>query len=735
MNLVQYINDYFRATFETKPSVISGSGGCLFISGEYGIGKTHLAQIAWNRISAHSDDTVHRLLLDVPRENFLTMYREYLIDQIDHNDLFERVEDYYRYIVAAEFTGPDNRGSADPIAEGLKRRELDPQPVVQKLGLVESTLRADLHRKLRLVTEARKFSVALSLILDPDYSDAVWEWLQGHPPSTLLRERGVTEAIDSDRAALDALGVLAFVYGRIGHRMAFVVDDLHVIMSDLEERRVPFLQAFERLVNVFIDVGGLLVVCGTPEVEEALSRSTRDRMQVIRPNRFTAKHTEKYIEDSMPENPSLFAPGAAAYITELADGLPRRILQLIDQAVEIAARNRSRVSDATVRAAVRAEYEQVPLDEVRRMVWRTLEAEGRPFSADQPAGEGGGAIIDAWMPIGTQAAVAVIVVGALLISEQIPAIDLKVSAARSAVPDCEVILVVNGYVAASLRTDVSFITGRQPLVFESRGFPGEFREATRAVIGKVENALQEDVLAVVKRQVDRIGLQQAYGQTLIEQLAGMFDTQRAESDRRLNAIQGELAELSRSAAGSRPGQADGAPVRAARPPGLPDDVRMLFDTALDAVEQVSDVGGLFRAEFDAVTAEPPASGGGDMPLSRLLTAPEMFRSFGVAMLLRRLIETFRDSVGEWFGSIRATGAGGRAAPTVEADLPRLLAICRTYDETVDVLPLFRLNNLIKLMSRSREPEGPAYPRSVRITEALDNLGGRVYDGARRAIGI
>ncbi|HEY9524612.1 MAG TPA: hypothetical protein VIR33_15340, partial [Thermopolyspora sp.] len=196
--------------------------------------------------------------------------------------------------------------------------------------------------------------------------------------------------------------------------------------------------------------------------------------------------------------------------------------------------------------------------------------------------------------------------------------------------------------------------------------------------------------------------------------------------RRLAALQAELEAFE-----ARPGAlAAGAHPRAERP--LPDALRRHFDTALRAVKAVSDVELLFGQAFGRSGTSPRTVSAA--ALSRRISAPEVFRSLGVAVLLQQLLEAFQESVAEWFERVHATPPDRKRDG---AERERLQEICNVYEVVADVLPLFRLQNLADIMPL--RSEGDATERATRsarrseMYDAFDNLSGRVFEEAIKAL--
>lgn len=138
-----------------------------------------------------------------------------LMTAIGQQGVRHQVRDVYAKVVADDLgTHPFGGPAAKLLAEG----SVDPQRVIDRFGLREGALLAELQRRLRLVTGDDAIRRALALLLDPVLGEYAWAWLEGGPASTLLAEHGVPGCLGTSARALEALGAVARLYGQAGPR-------------------------------------------------------------------------------------------------------------------------------------------------------------------------------------------------------------------------------------------------------------------------------------------------------------------------------------------------------------------------------------------------------------------------------------------------------------------------------------------------------------------------------------
>lgn len=713
-------------------------GRALAVVGDYGTGKSHIARGLVRRVTADASEPL-LWLIDEPVWDFGAIYRDRLVNDLKDQKaaFYDVLLDYYSDVTADSL---DDSLSLRDIADGLRRRHLDPHAVIETFTLSESAIRRDLEHRLQVLTEHGKFASALALLQFPEYQDAVWEWLMGHPPSPVLIERGITTPIDDVSSVFDALAVFAFLYGRSGRRFVLIFDMVEKALEWPRDRRIAFMQAFEKLVNVYVSVGGLLVFCVLPEALSEFRESLHERVLPIRPTPLTVPQTLELVARHLrparqvgakvtAADVAPFRPEAVAYIRELTGGVPRRVLKLCHHAWELAATAEGtprRIDDVVVREAVREAFEVATRDDIRAALesvlvtgpWRFEPSATRFEHRAGQAAEN----VDFWIPVGRSgAAVAVVTSDSIVLDSQVDRLKRVVEAARADTGSapCEVLVVVNGYLAGSLRQRLADLTGTQPVVYSDKHFRRAVQEAIRDAVLRLQNSGRDGALQLLRERMEGLAYQQTNVLDYLQRIDGRVEQINASSGARI----GELFQMLSDAGEVPPPGAERrrGPVRSR----LPQEIQRHFDRAFDTVGLMAGVPSTFRQVFSLhdPEAERPR---------RLNFTREQFQAVGVAVLLEKLLEAFRDSVGEWVRQVRS----GPVTPTADQER-RLRVICRSYDITAEMLPVFRLESLAALgpFTEELDPMEQA-ARSFHRAEAeqaLSRLGERVFDSTMASL--
>ncbi|MDF5758187.1 hypothetical protein [Spongiactinospora sp. TRM90649] len=681
------------------------AGRALAVVGDYGSGKTHLA-IGIRETSAEFPDA-KILAIDASQRRFGYLYRNTILDMLGKADVRDLVTDYFSEVVASTLDEIQIfRTVAPGIAAGLRERTIDPEKVVASLHLSAPALQNDLRRRLRTEVEYAKFGRALALMATDRYADAVWEWLSGEPPAEELRALGVRDRIASDLDAYDALSVLTFLYGRKNRRVVLIVDEYEKLLGHPGEWNVSSVNAFEQLIKVFIDVGGLLVFCGMPESLYKLPQSIHQRIGITRLSPLTADETLRLLRKRRSPGQPDVSLEIADYIRALTGGVPRMSLTLHRRAVDLAEEQGSElITPAIVRAAVRRHYERASMDYLLAAIRRLIEAGGWDFHTDVMLDEN--TTIDFWLSRGEGGAgVAVLTSSSLLRAEDVEGLREQIEAVRVATPSAEIIVVVNGYVSTTLQGAISHLIGRQPVVFDEARFGDDFRTVTHNAVRRLDRGERGYTLESLSRNLERLSLQQSSTQSMLEALSGS-----------VGSLHSSLAA-----------RATGEEAPRSLAPALPPPVAEHFDRALASVSALGTIDAGLRAGF----ADPAGAGA---RLRRRLASRELFEAVGVAVLLRRLVETFRDRVADYIQTVRL--AGGHLPVITRAQEEELRLICRTYEATAEALPLLRLDSLA-LTAPSAPTAGPVElaTRARHRSDAVSALGGlsqRVFEAVTSSL--
>jgi Cdc6-like AAA superfamily ATPase len=687
------------------------TGTVVAVLGDYGTGKTHLAVRLVRHARQALADPTHALYLDATAESFIELYRRFM-QKLGREGVRAQVSEYYADIVADSL---QSSGLTSDMLEWLGSRQLEPQEVVERLGLMESALLRKVQDTLREVTNNKAFGTALTLLLRPGFEHAVWSWLLGGTPDQVLVERGIATPIDTEVAALEAMGVFALLFGGRQRRFVLAVDELDKIFSADSRPHARTMAAFQTLLQVFAKAGACLVLCGLPDFKSVLPPAVRQRIPyTVVMSGLSQGEVREFIalaQEQVFGSAQLapFTVDTTRYLRDIARGNARNVIRLCHRVFRMAddlARTPGHefvVTEDMVRQAARDLFGSLSSDDIDGVVRRLLDANGLDYLHRHLLGAAEDSLVDFWVTFPDRTGgCAVLLTRSLLDNADVSTVMRRISAVREADPDAEIILLVNGVVADGVAIQLRELLGREPLVYVERTFADDFKALVGAMSARLDG--DSDPLSALRLGMDRLARQQSSIYGFIEQLAEHMDGVRASSDRQLGAIQRQLGSL----AGTP------TPVDA---PRLPGEVERLFRDAVDALEDLTQVDVMFQEAFDhAPTATQEA-------VHRRLRMPEFTQAAVQAEFMRKAVQAFRGAVSQWYQSSSDSDAEDR-----------LDELCGIYDGIVEFLPLFLLDPLFKLPPWSARTgtfvaEVNQSSRRTRVHEALSNLSPRV----RRAV--
>jgi Cdc6-like AAA superfamily ATPase len=731
---------YLHSLSRALPAAGSRTGNVVAIVGDYGTGKTHLAVQLLHQARRAAGDRAQAMYLEAPAGSFVALYRRF-VAQLGRDDVRERVRDYYADVVA------DALGDAPlgEVADGLRSGMLDPGAIVQNFGLMESRLQRELRRRLRGVTDNESFAVALALLLRPGFESAVWEWFSGYEPDQILRERGITEANDTEQAAIEAMGVFALLYGRRDRPFVVIVDEVDKVLIAADQSRDGATLQLKRVLQVFAAAGSYLVLAGLPDFLHALGREIEQRFgQVIRMGKLTGAEVAGFIRESQAHTfgePRLhpFDPEIANYLVKIADGNPRRIIRLCYHLYRRATQEDTRVTEAMVRDVARRQLDVPGLDTVRDGVRRVLNNQGLPYERDQVLDALRDRPVDYWIPVGPDVGCAILISETILRVDEATALNRQAEVIRRQRPDSEVLLVVVGYLPGELADELSAAFGAEPIVYDRRSFEDDLAAAVKAVVESLIRMTGGDQLVMVRERVERLSRQQANTQNFIEQLAVHLTEMRSSAERQLALIQGELGELGRwmtasaFASGQQPmGSAHAWPPSTGS--GLPAGTAELFGQARAMLGELDRFEAMLASAFRGDEPEGQEIQRRRLVIRAGLRQDKVFTAVGVAVLLQRLVRAFEEGVEEWWRSVPV----GPPGPLPPAHEERLTALCRTYDAIYEFLPLALIEPITTLATgladTDRIGEISRDRRRVELRAVFDGLGARVRRTTLMAFG-
>lgn len=733
---LRYLDGYLRPgpreEAAGKDSASGDTGGAvLAIVGDYGTGKTHLVTQLLRRARQVREQgalVVHPVYLEASVGTFEKLYRAF-VSKISRAELTETIRDYYadvvaRALAAAEFT--------QGTAQRLRDRELDPDSVIEGLGLVDSRLEEELRRELIDITEKPEFGTALTMLLRrPEFAEDVWEWLTGHPPSPALAERGIATAITGEDMALEAMGVFAHVFGRPNHRFVLVIDELDKLLSiPPPPGPHPAGTAFQKLFEVFTAAGAFLVVVGLPDLFEVLGTGESQRighrveMSALDGEdvRRLIVATHRQVLGSATLDP--FGPTTPDLIAKLANGTVRQVIRLCHLSYRLAIQESAgQITGDIVRRAARSPDDPPTLRTVLGQLRRHLTALGLSPQPDFWLPDAARKI-NFWITVGTRrAGCAVIVAPSVVTEADAGPLVAQARDIRARIDGSQTILVVVGFLNRDLYDQLkdAFAT---PLLEHGRyEFTADLTTEVNAALSRIERDEGEDIETRVLERLTWMNQQQAYTHESIEKLTG-----------RIEELRTALA-----AGGSAP-----APPRvtatAAEVPPLPAPVAEAFEDALGVLADFSATESAIRGTLSAGTGAA-AREEHERALRRWLSTPGLYPVTGMISLLRQLVEAFRSGVADWFArreATRADPAGTRqAAETRETLGQDLAALCQSYEAIYYHLPLPRLNEYLDVLTQGRvhDPAEEAIwaARREAVPVRLDDLGRRVQQAASQEL--
>ncbi len=697
-----YLSGYLAA----EPAEGDRAGEVIAVIGDYGTGKTHLANELVRQARRELADPSRAMYVDATSGTFVELHRRF-VDKLGFAGVRNQVNDYYAEIVAGALL---DAGLGSDVVEWLRNRDVVPQQVVERLGLMESELLREVQRTLRRVTQNRDFATALTLLLRTGYDDVVWRWLNGDTPAEVLVERGITAPIDTEVAALEAMGVLALLYG--GRRASFVlvIDELDKLLSGarLDEDIAP---AFEKLLEVFAGAGSCLVLCVLPEARGALRPSTRQRVsRTVEMVRLSVDEICAFIEKAQGARLGRaelapFTRDTVRYLRDLAGGNARKVIRLchdVFRVVDDESRRTGRpdllVTDQMVREAENDQVGSFGVEDVSGVVRRVLVKNGWTYRQNHVLP--GDVVVDFWVTfLDRVGGCAVLVAPSVLTDEDSRLLATRILAVRTEAPDSEVVLVVTGMLAELHVGGVRAALDADPLRYLEPGFDENLATSIGAVAARLGQVAHPDPMNVVRQRIEQLTRQQSSIYDHIDSLADRLDDVRGGADRRLAAIQRDIATLAKGAAR--------APASA-----LPSDVDRLLLGAVEALDELTELEPMMNEAF----AEP----GAVAAVQRRVTAEELYDAFGVAALTRAAVLSFRTAVTKWY--------------TGDSEPQRLEWLCQSYDDVVEFLPLFRLWPLTRSAASGRAgTEASQLSLRERVEAAVGNLSPRVQRALQRSV--
>jgi Cdc6-like AAA superfamily ATPase len=527
-NVVDYLAKAARAR---------SSGRCVAIVGDFGTGKTHLALEMLQTMEDLTEGKSTRVYVDAPGEGFISLYRDRFLPQVDRTELRQRVLEYYADIVSEELADSE---IATAMVTALRNGTISPETVVDRFALGPTRLLNRLAERLRKVTQQPQFATALTLFLRPEYEATVWQWLSTTAPDPVLAERGVTKTIDTDVDALEAIGVVALLYGHRGHRFALALDELEKILVPLAEaeRGGDVILGLKRLMQIFTHTGALLILCGLPDYFDLLPDDTKQRLSdVIRPTRLSGEDTRRYIEECQRRafgsaKLAPFTTDSATYIASIAAGNPRRIIRLCYMLYRAAAKQRVPVTRALVREVAKEQYETSSAEDVANDLVGIFDRHGWLFERQKALTKAKEGRAEFWLPYGTNGAGSgVLITESILDETEARRLANRVKAIAKAGTEekpIQVFAAVNGRVADEASAVLSGVPVR---LFEYGGadFTDAMDAALTGALQRFERSKQELTLDGLRERLEQMGRQMSSLRRVIDDMTTRLDPREFEA--------------------------------------------------------------------------------------------------------------------------------------------------------------------------------------------------------------
>jgi hypothetical protein len=725
-----YLTDYLAAA--PADAGQDRGGEVIAILGDYGTGKTHLAIELVRRASRELNDPGRAMYLDATADGFVELHHRFM-RKLGLTGVRNRVSDYYADIVAEALQGS---GLDSDVVEWLRNRELAPQKVVEKLGLMESALLRKVRQTLQRVTDNTDFGTALTLLLRSGFDDVVWSWLTGNEPDQVLVERGITRPIDSDVAALEAMGVFALLYGGRQARFVLVIDELDKIFSGANQPEEDTATAFRKLLEVFAGAGACLVLSGLPEFRRVLHPSTAQRVsRAVEMAGLTADEVCAFIKLAQQvrfgtDELAPFTRDTVRYLRDITGGNARNVIRLCHDVYSIVDDERRATGDQGLRVtgemvgqAARRQFGSLSADDLDGIVRRVLDANGWNYLRNHVLGTGSDSVVDFWVTFRDRAGgCAVLLSESVLRDADVDAVARRSFAVREAAADGKVILVVSGVLTGVFAARLAEPLDAEPLVYSERGFAENLRALVGAISDRLPGVDDSSPSAAILARIEQVNRQQSGIYGFVERLAEDIDGVRGSSERQFTALQQDLTALTRSVRGAT------STAGATTPSALPAEVDRLFVDAVDVMEEITQIDVMMGDAFGGPSSETiPA-------VQRRLGVTDLVEAVGVGLLMRQAVIAFRASVVDWY----TAEVGASAVKLSDSAVGRLDELCRAYDDVTEFLPTFKLDPLIQLGpwsagSGAGVAELSQSSRRRRVRAALDNLSPNVRRALPRSL--
>jgi len=710
-------------------------GRIITVVGEAGTGKTHLALDLGHRAQRRAGRDAHALyvnagLSDTP---FQELYSRFL-NKVRPHDLREAVNRLYTDVVIKEMQASR---MTERLALGLRRGELTADDVVGRFEMSRSVYEQQLEDDLTaLLQDDRDFARVLVLFREPQLDHLIWSWLTGSAPDAVM-DRGVTTQINSETLAIRAMGHLIRLLSVGGHGVFLMIDEAQLLL--LGEHSPPDRARRQAGLRLLLDTlrstGAFVTFCALPEFYDTVSEDVRQRLGPrILMSPFTVDETKEYVirvnrhyPDATGTGPgdslAPFDTEALEAVVEASHGFPRQVISLLAHGYQRWKLEDRPVTAETIWDAAREHVVPVSSRQIRESVIAVLHRLGLDFQADHPVSND--VRVDFWVtkPQSTLPAWGVTVSGPIEVDED----EHRFLAAGRALKHsggAALLLVVNGDLSVDRRSRLTQALGVEPVVYVRE----ELESVVEAVLSDAfqvtaRTAFGEGTASQIVTGLELLDRRQSLTYDYLLQLTRHVEALRTTSENGLDALRLEIQHATVRTGAVEEDDETG---------DLPVDVERLFRSARTSVNQAAGVQRILSDAFLATAQRADAEQAIVAGVRTALRASDVTSAIGLVSVLSTLVETFRQSVTQWFHRWQD--------PIEDASPGSLRAICRNFDSIYEYLPLSKLRPLGEIATTSLVVQDKvAQSTSFLVNDSdvrrmLDRFGDRVFREMTRHTG-
>jgi type II secretory pathway predicted ATPase ExeA len=695
-------------------------GTVLAVVGDYGSGKTHLCVDLVRRSLRAGGEATTTVYLPATADSFIELFRR-LLSKFRQREIIAQVRGYYADVVASLLASSE---LTRDLAPRIRERETDVEALVHRLRLPESEILREVQSRLSAVTESPDFATALTLLLRPAFAQAAWNWLRGEEPEEVLQERGIHEAIDTEQRALGAIGVLALLHGRPGHRFVLVVDEFQQVLyavtrdSNVNTHHRATMASLRTLLSTCLKAGAMLVVCGVPDVLEHLDEDVRERITpVITVHPFTEAELVDYLRQSLVPVPGTagiepFTPDSVEALLQITDGAVRKIIQLCHHAFRRFQEDLEQIDAHIIQEIARDHLGQSSLLQVRDRIGRILDNRGWSYFPRQRVGRNPESIVDGWVRLpDSDRRCGILVADVLTSEEDLTGLRRRLDSVRRDRPEDLLLVVVNRHMSSTLEEQVRQHLDIVPLRYDPRlSFETDLIARLERLRDRAVGESQTDPLNTMRDELGRLNNGQLRIHDSVENVADRLEALLFDVHRQKALIQ-RIAEepvpviLGAASSGNLLLEQE----------QLPREVIVLFQTALETLEDLQQLDKVFDSLFESAQSSPDGRSTLNAGIRTVLRSDRTGTALSVGIQLRSLVSTYQNAVRNWWNN--RTGGNGDH---------QLGVLCRAYETAYEYLPISRLSDLADL---AEAVDGPAARR--RTTRTIEHLTASLYElGAR-----